>query len=50
MGFREISHSFRIFQLNSFSRKNTKFQETVCEMLTKIFAFCQESFGLLERP
>ena len=35
---RKVSNKFRIFLLNSFSRKNAKFCENVCEIRTKIFS------------
>ena len=45
--FREIWHRFCIVSLNSFSRKNVKFYEKVCEIRTKSFLFC-ENVRLLE--
>ena len=40
--FREIWHRFCIVSLNSFSRKNVKFYEKVCEIRTKNFLFLRK--------
>ena len=45
---RYILHRFRMFSLNSFSRKNSKFYEKICKIRTKIFALFRESFRSLE--
>ena len=43
-----FSRNFASFSLNSFSRKNSKISEKVCEIRTKIFALFCETFRSLE--
>ena len=52
--FHKIPHHFCFLSQNSFSRKNAKFREKVCEIRKKIFAkfhiFFLQKFSFSENP